>query len=113
MVHTLLQRADAAGKRIDFIRGVGVHGKVQDITALVAWMTKHLPELDSDQPGQLSTNHLNRYRNAGTGYFANGAFFTVEFDDELAFFIDNQRIYLNRQIKRSVLEAEQALANQL
>lgn len=102
----LLIKANHAGHRIDFIKGVGVAGKVQDITSLVAWMRKQLPELASELIGVSATNRLNRYYNAGTGYFENGAFFTVEYDDELGFFVDNQRIYLNQQIRRVFRELE-------
>lgn len=106
LTDNLLMKASNAGHRIDFIKGVGVGGKVQDITSLVAWMRKQLSELESELIGGSSTSRLNRYYNAGTGYFENGAFFTVEYDDELGFFIDNQRIYLNQQIKRVLRELE-------
>lgn len=107
-VHGLLMLANQAGKRVDFLEGVGVNGKIQDITSLITWMYVRLPELATDKPGQLTTNRLNRYANQGWGYFANGSFFTVEFNNELAFFIDDQRVYLNRQIRRAVSEVEYA-----
>lgn len=113
LVHSLLTLADQAGKRVDFLDGVGVNGKIQDITSLINWMYDRLPELTADKPGQLSTNRLNRYTNQGWGYFANGSFFTAEFNDELAFFIDDQRVYLNRQIRRAVSEVEHAYHPQL
>jgi len=106
LVNDLLTQADQVDKRVDFLEGVGVNGKVQDISSLVEWMHLQLPELTADLPGQLSGNHLNRYFNQGTGYFANGAFFTGEFDNELAFFLDDQRIYLNHHIRRAVEQAE-------
>jgi hypothetical protein len=108
LVHHLLTEADQANQRVDFLEGVGVNGKLQDITSLITWMYDRLPELAADKPGQLPTNRLNRYAHQGWGYFANGCFFTVEFDDELAFFIDDQRVYLNRHIRRAVSEVEQA-----
>ncbi|MCK8495625.1 MULTISPECIES: hypothetical protein [Spirosoma] len=107
-VHGLLKLANQAGKRVDFLEGVGVTGKIQDITSLITWMYDRLPELATDKPGQLTTNRLNRYANQGWGYFANGSFFTAEFNNELAFFIDDQRVYLNRQIRRAVSEVEYA-----
>lgn len=113
LVHMLLTLADQAGKRVDFLEGVGVNGKIQDITSLIDWMYDRLPELTADKPGQLVTNRLNRYANQGWGYFANGCLFTVEFNDELAFFIDDQRIYLNRHIRRALSEVEQNFQPQL
>ena len=109
MIHSLLLSADQAGKRVDFLEGVGVNGKIQDITSLVNWMYDRLPELTADTSGQQSANRLNRYVDQGWGYFANGSFFTVEFDDEQGFFVDDQRIYLNRHIRRALSEVEQAL----
>ncbi|AQG80070.1 hypothetical protein [Spirosoma montaniterrae] len=108
-VHSLLLLADLIDKRVDFRQGVGVNGKVQDITSLVNWMHDRMPAVSSEPAEQLPGNRLNRYFNAGTGRFANGCLFTVEFDSELAFFIDDQRIYLNRQIRRAVSEAEEAI----
>ena len=109
LVHDLLTQADQINKRVDFLEGVGVNGKLQDISSLVEWMHQQLPELTTDLPGQLPGNHLNRYFNQGTGYFANGAFFTGEFDNDLAFFLDDQRIYLNHHIRRAVTQAERSL----
>lgn len=106
LVHQLLTLADQDGKRVDFIEGVGVNGKIQDITSLINWLYDRLPELTADKPGQLASNRFNRYANQGWGYFANGCFFTVEFNDELAFFIDDQRVYLNRHIRRALSEVE-------
>lgn len=106
LVHSVLTLADEAGKRVDFIEGVGVNGKIQDITSLIHWLYDRLPALTADEPGQLASNRLNRYANRGWGYFANGCFFTVEFDDELAFFIDDQRVYLNHHIRRALSEVE-------
>lgn len=106
-IHSLLTLADQAGHRVDFLEGVGVNGKIQDITSLINWMYDRLPELTDDKPGQQATNRLNRYANHGWGFFANGSFFTVEFDNELGLFIDDQRVYLNRHIRRAVAEVEQ------
>lgn len=111
LVNDVLHQAQLENKRVDFQEGVGVHGKVQDITSLVEWLYRHLPELADDKPGQLPGNRLNRYFNQGTGYFANGAFFTSEYEHELAFFVDDQRIYLHQQIGRAVAEAERAFPN--
>lgn len=113
LVHSLLSQAEQAGKRVDFLEGVGVNGKVQDITSLVDWMYTHLTDLTTDKPGQLSTNRLNRYAEQGWGYFANGSFFTAEFDNEMAFFIDDQRIYLNRHLRRAISTVEQTFSTRL
>ncbi|GAB4013698.1 hypothetical protein EXU85_12770 [Spirosoma sp. KCTC 42546] len=102
----LLNQSQQLGHRIDFYEGVGVSGKIQDITSLVEWMRACLPVSIADLAGQLTTQRLNRYFNQGTGYFANGSFFTGEFDNELALFIDDQRIYLKRQLGRAIQEAE-------
>ena len=111
LVDEVLLRAQQAGQRVDFLEGVGVNGKIQDITSLVEWMRSCVPALAADRPGQLPANRLNRYVDQGTGYFANGSFFTGEYDNEVAFFIDDQRIYLDRHLRRAVDEAEQHLLN--
>lgn len=109
-VNELLSQSQQPGSRIDFLEGVGVNGKIQDITSLVEWMRGRLPELAADLPGQLPGNRLNRYFDQGTGYFANGNFFTGDYGNELAFFIDDQRIYLKHHIRRAVQEVESHLA---
>ncbi len=109
-VDELLSQSQQRGNRIDFMEGVGVNGKIQDITSLVEWMRGHLPELVAELPGQLAGNRLNRYFDQGTGYFANGSFFTADYGNELAFFIDDQRIYLKHHIGRAVHEVELHLA---
>lgn len=108
-VNELLSQAQQQNHRIDFLKGVGVHGKVQDITSLVSWINQRLPEVTTDLPGQLVDNRLNRYFGQGSGYFANGSFFSCDYDDEVAFFLDDQRIYLNQQIRRAVDEVQQKL----
>ncbi|GAB4025432.1 hypothetical protein [Spirosoma gilvum] len=110
LLHSVLVLADQAGKRVDFLDDVGVNGKIQDITSLINWMNDCLPGLPAEKPGQLAANRLNRYTNEGWGYFANGCFFSVGFDDEQAFFIDDQRVYLNRHIRRAVTELEQSFS---
>ncbi|WP_461106551.1 hypothetical protein [Spirosoma koreense] len=102
LLHGILAQAQELNKRVDFMDNVGINGKIQDITSLVDWLNEHLPTVTTDQPGQLAANRLNRYFDQGTGYFSNGCFFTVGFDDELAFFLDDQRIYLNRHIRRAI-----------
>ncbi|GAB3954999.1 hypothetical protein GCM10028805_41340 [Spirosoma harenae] len=110
LVNGVLLEAEQTCGRVDFLDDVGVNGKIQDITSLVGWMHQHLPELLNDVPGQLADNHLNRYFGQGWGYFANESFFTVDYDDELAFFIDDQRIYLNHHLRRAIDQVEQSLA---
>ena len=110
LVNNVLLQAEQTTGRVDFLDDVGVNGKIQDITSLVAWMHQHLSELINDRPGQQADNHLNRYFDQGWGYFANGSFFTVDYDNELAFFIDDQRIYLNHHIRRAIDQVEQSLA---
>lgn len=109
-VNTLLTQVEARGQRVDFVQGVGVHGKLQDITSLVYWMNRHLPDVAADRPGQHPQNRLNRYANEGWGRFANGYSFANEFDGDLAFFIDDQRIYLNHHLHPAVDQARQLLA---
>lgn len=105
----LLQQADVAGRRVDFTKEVGVHGKIQDITSLVNSLRHSLvPGLGA---APFAANRFNCYHDAGNGYFANGAFFKADYDNEVAFFVDDQRIYLNRHIKRAVQKAEVYLAN--
>ncbi|QJD77505.1 hypothetical protein [Spirosoma rhododendri] len=109
-VDTLLTQVEARGYRVDFMRGVGVNGKIQDITSLVHWMNRHLPDVAADRPGQWPQNRLNRYANEGWGRFANGCSFANEFDGDVAFFIDDQRIYLHNQLHRAVDQARLLLA---
>jgi len=108
LVNELLIQTDQDGKRVDFREGVGVNGKVQDITSLVAWLRSRLPNTTADFSDLLADTHLNRYFDQGTGYFANGSFFTGEYADDVAFFMDDQRIYLNKHIRQAVDEAEAA-----
>lgn len=106
LLDKLLQQAEASGQRIDFTKEVGVQGKIQDVTSLINNLRASLPPA----PDTFAANRFNCYYDAGTGYFANGVFFTADYNDEVAFFIDNQRIYLNRHIKRATQEAESQLA---
>jgi hypothetical protein len=108
-VDKLLTQVDEQGQRVDFTKGIGVHGKIQDITSLVHWMNQHLPDVAADRPGQWPQNRLNRYTNEGWGRFANGCSFANEFDGDTAFFIDDQRIYLRNQLHRAVDQAKQRL----
>ncbi len=109
-VDKLLTQVEERGQRIDFTKGIGVQGKIQDITSLVHWMHQHLPAVAADRPGQWPQNRLNRYTNEGWGRFANGCSFANEFDGDIAFFIDDQRIYLHSQLHRAVDQAKQVLA---
>lgn len=105
-VDEMLKLFQKRGHHLDFTDAVGVKGKVQDITSLVIWLRACLPEHTTELPNQLQSSRLNRYFDQGNGYFANGCFFTTDFDDELAFFIDDQRIYLKHHIQRLVHEVE-------
>ncbi|CCH01092.1 hypothetical protein FAES_3083 [Fibrella aestuarina BUZ 2] len=107
--HAVLTRAGQMGKRVDFTKGVGVNGKVLDVTSLIDWVYLRLPELANDRPGDLPQNRLNRYVDAGVGFFANGVLFSAEFDDELTYYVDDQRIYLKHHIGRAIAEAERNL----
>ncbi|GAA4418118.1 hypothetical protein GCM10023187_51180 [Nibrella viscosa] len=104
----LLNHAEQMGHRIDFTDEVGVHGKVQDITSLVSWFRRCMPASAAEAPDRHLSSRLNCYADAGSGYFANGYFFTCNHTGELAFFLDDQRIYLHRHIHRSLQEAESA-----
>lgn len=106
LVNDLLIQSEQAGNRIDFWQGVGVHGKIQDVTSLVTWLRGCLPGTLTDFATQFTQSRLNRYFGQGTGYFSNGAFFTCEQAGDLAFFVDDQRIYLHHQIGRAVTETE-------
>jgi hypothetical protein len=106
LLNDRLIQADQTGHRIDFWEGVGVQGKLQDITSLVIWLRACFPDTLTDFTTTFAGNRLNRYFGKGTGYFANGAFFTCEQDGDLAFFVDDQRIYLSSQIGRAVSEME-------
>ncbi|GAB2515128.1 hypothetical protein [Spirosoma aerophilum] len=106
LLNDRLIQEDRAGQRVDFWEGVGVQGKLQDVTSLVAWLRACFPDTLPDFTTTFASDRLNRYFGKGTGYFANGAFFTCEQADDLAFFVDDQRIYLKCQIGRAVTEIE-------
>ncbi len=110
LLDDLLQESEASGGRIDFTKEVGVHGKIQDVTSLVSHLRAGV-QTASDTSASVNTNRFNCYFGAGTGYFANGAFFTADYDNEVAFFVDDQRIYLNRHMKRATQEAEAYLSS--
>lgn len=109
-VDSLLTQLDQMGQRIDFTQGVGVHGKLQDITSLVHWLHKNLALVSDDRSGQTAQRRVNRYFDEGWGRFANGCQFANEFDGDLAFFVDDQRIYLNHHLRRAVDEARYLVA---
>ncbi|GAB3935288.1 hypothetical protein [Larkinella terrae] len=109
-VDDLLKHFRQLGQEIAFTEAVGVNGKIQDITSLVVWMRSCLPALITDLSDHLPANRLNRYFNQGNGYFANGCFFSVDYDNEQAFFIDDQRIYLKHHLVRLVDEVESYLS---
>ncbi|GAA4450434.1 hypothetical protein GCM10023189_11070 [Nibrella saemangeumensis] len=102
----LLNNAEQLGHRIDFTDEVGVHGKVQDITSLVSWLRQRIPASAAKEPDQQLSSRLNCYHHAGVGYFPNGVFFRCDHTGEVTFFLDDQRIYLNRHIQRSLQEVE-------
>lgn len=106
LMDNLLQQSEQLGHRIDFINEVGVHGKIQDVTALVGDMRRKLVA-EANAPMHFAINQFNCYHDAGTGYFTNGFFFSADHNNEVAFFVDDQRIYLNRHIKRALQEIEQ------
>lgn len=108
LLNNLLRQADQSGHRIDFTREVGVQGKIQDITSLVSGVCGKLI-IEADAPARFAPNQFNCYYDAGTGYFANGSFFSADYSGEVAFFVDEQRIYLNRHIKRALQEIEQTV----
>ncbi len=108
LLDEVLQQSEEAGHRIDFIKEVGVHGKIQDITSLVNSLHRNFTPETVPVTGS-APSRFNCYYDAGTGYFANGFFFSADHNDEVAFFVDDQRIYLNRHIKRALQEAEQYL----
>lgn len=111
LLDDLLRQSEAAGRRIDFINEVGVHGRLQDITSLVSHLhASLLPKPGASAP--FAANQFNCYYDAGNGYFANGVFFSADHDNEVSFFVGDQRIYLNRHIKRAVKEAEYWLTSQ-
>lgn len=106
LVDDLLSQSERSGKRINFYEGVGVGGTIQDVTSLVGELRAALPSPPEVFQGNVPGVRLNRYFDRGWGHFSNGVFFTVEFDHELAFFVDHRRIYLNRHLRRAVTEAE-------
>ncbi len=106
LLDDLLQQSEQSGRRIDFINEVGVNGRIQDITSLVSNLHSKLI-IEPGKPAHFAPNEFNCYYDAGTGYFANGFFFSADHNNEAAFFVDDQRIYLNRHIKRALQEIEQ------
>jgi len=113
LLDALLLQSEREGRRIDFYEGVGVNGKIQDITSLVHWLRACLPANLREPEKEIPFSRMNRYFDRGFGHFDNGTFFTVEFDGELAFFIDDQRIYLNRHLRRATADATAYLHKEL
>lgn len=110
-VDDLLQQAQRAGKRIDFLDEVGTNGRIEDITSLIHSIRQAVSTVD--KPTQTSTPNqevdgpvINHFYGAGVGYFANGLFFTCSHEDELAFFVDRNRIYFHRHLVRAFGEAK-------
>ncbi|MFD2572387.1 hypothetical protein ACFSUS_17235 [Spirosoma soli] len=108
LLDDVLRQSDESGHRIDFINEVGVRGKIMDVTSLVGSMRRAI-RLQTGAVASFEANQFNCYFNAGTGYFANGSFFDADHDDEVTFFVNDERIYLNRHIKRALQEAELAI----
>ncbi|WP_128543359.1 hypothetical protein [Larkinella soli] len=100
----LLRQSDRMGYRVNFFEEVGVEGRIQDITALVAEVRQKISEFSGKQTTPFSDPRFHRYQDRGAGYFTNGAFFACDYEGETAFFVDNLRIYLERHIKRAVGE---------
>ena len=106
----LLQQAQRAGKRIDFIEEVGTNGRIEDISSLVHHMSQSVydfePEAASNTPNrQIITPYLNHFYGAGVGYFTNGLFFTCPYEDELTFFVGRNRVFFYRHLVRAFNEA--------
>src|SRR5919199_2468769 len=76
LLDDVLQQSEQAGHRIDFTKEVGVNGKIQDITSLVHTLSQQLTA-NKNTVSPSAVSQFNCYYNAGTGYFANGVFFTA------------------------------------
>ncbi|GAB3886460.1 hypothetical protein [Spirosoma agri] len=106
----LLEQAEQAGKRVDFFDEVGTNGKIQDITSLIYAMRQSVNTINANQ-NTPETNTavvpvINHFYGAGNGYFPNGLFFRCDHDDDLAFFVGQDRIYFHRHLVRAFTEAK-------
>ena len=108
-ISDLTRQAALAGKRIDFTEEVNTHDKRQDITTLLDSMRQSAYIIKSSIPVQANLTiiapALNYFYGVGTGYFANGLFFSCQYENELTFFIGRQRIYFYRHLMRAFIEA--------
>lgn len=110
----VLQQAEQAGRRIDFSDEVGTNGRVEDITSLIHIMSQSVYDFSKKSTGriaetQILTPFINHFYGAGVGYFSNGLFFACEHDDELAFFVDRNRVFFYRHLTRAFDEAKRYL----
>jgi hypothetical protein len=105
----LLQQSEQAGKRIDFLDEVGSNGKVQDITSLIYSMRQSVYNFNANRHTHENITvivpDMNHFYGAGNGYFPNGLFFVCDHEDELAFFVGQDRIYFYRHLVRAFNEA--------
>ncbi|MBD2699988.1 hypothetical protein IC229_05035 [Spirosoma sp. BT702] len=108
----LLHQSELTGKRIEFLDEVGTNGRIEDITSLIHNMSQSVHDFDknaemaSSKEEKIITPHINHFYGAGVGYFANGLFFTCDHEDELAFFVDRNRIFFYRHMVRAYEEAK-------
>lgn len=109
----LLEQAQQAGKRIDFLDEVGTNGRIEDITSLLGSISQSLYTFDSASISKDShatitiiRPEFNHFYGAGMGYFANGLFFSCAHEDELAFFVGRNRIYFYRHLRRAFDQAK-------
>lgn len=107
-VGDLVNQAKRWGHRIAFTDEVSTGEATQDITSLLESMCQSAFVITSGQaPTDLTIIYptFNHWYGAGIGYFANGVYFNCSHRRELAFFINQDRIYFYRHLMRAYLEA--------
>jgi len=104
-LNDLLQKFDQLGKRINFEDDI-LSG---DITDLINKIRNAICHLDSgenilDKESQIKFV-FNSVRGKGTGFSINGKSLRSDYEDDIAFFFGEHRIYLKRHIYRILKEA--------
>lgn len=116
----LLEQAEKAGHRIDFLDEVGTNGRIEDVTSLLHNCQPLLYNFDAASGRKANPEgltilaiDLNHFYGSGVGHFANGLFFRCDHDDELAFFVGRNRILFYRHLVRAFNEAKAYLLSNL
>ena len=112
-VSDLVRQTLLTGKRIGFTDEVNSLDEQQDITSLLNSMRLSAYIVRPTTPAQhkltIITPAFNYLYGTGRGHFANGVFFSCRYENELTFFIGQDRIYFYRHLTRAFMEARHYL----